>query len=70
MDSRNLDKGRKFNVYRGIIKILVEFDSPWSHFLKGIRRRVLRIFFCLKAFVFKGFEALKIFLVLGGCMKL
>ena len=36
----------------------------------GIRRRVLRIFFCLKAFVFKGFEALKIFLVLGGCMKL
>ena len=46
------------------------FDSPWSHFLKGIRRRVLRIFFCLKAFVFKEFEALKIFLVLGGCMKL
>ena len=33
MDSRNLDKGRKFNVYRGIIKILVEFDSPWSHYI-------------------------------------
>lgn len=26
--------------------------------------------FFLKAFVFKEFEALKIFLVLGGCMKL
>ena len=48
---------------RGSIPLGVTFERVSAEEFCGY-------FFCLKAFVFKGFEALKIFLVLGGCMKL